>query len=367
MSGWPAPDAEAQIEFLRNVQRLLAEGSFVATYKFALLHALADLALVRGDETGAPLTLRTEEISARVTELYWRQAVRHDGGSHEHVLQVGGGVEHVPQLRQNAGSRQAAIVAHITRSSAGGGTGELARLRRDARGWGRLVRDVDRVLREMPLWKLQTLGAERVEFLYEHDATESAREITLKPGVPWCLRAYHGLVTELVRGAWLRFVRRHNKQLEAGSIDLAAFLFGSGRAAVGVCRQPLFELQAGRCFYCTRPMKLEATAVDHFIPWSRYAVDLGHNFVLAHAGCNGAKSDMLAAERHLERWVRRNEECGDLLAAEVAAVGFPSDLASSRGVTRWAYAQAERARGQVWAAGDELEHLSGAWRALLVG
>ncbi len=30
--------------------------------------------------------------------------------------------------------------------------------------------------------------------------------------------------------------------------------------------------------------------IDHFIPWSRYPIDLGHNFVLAHAGCNSAKA-----------------------------------------------------------------------------
>jgi hypothetical protein len=35
--------------------------------------------------------------------------------------------------------------------------------------------------------------------------------------------------------------------------------------------------------------------VDHFIPWSRYPADLGHNFVLAHDRCINAKSDYLAA------------------------------------------------------------------------
>ena len=31
--------------------------------------------------------------------------------------------------------------------------------------------------------------------------------------------------------------------------------------------------------------------IDHFIPWPRYPIDLGHNFVLAHAGCSSAKAD----------------------------------------------------------------------------
>ncbi len=49
------PTAEAQVAFLRDVQRLLAEGSFTATYKFALLQALADLAVLRGDDDGDAL------------------------------------------------------------------------------------------------------------------------------------------------------------------------------------------------------------------------------------------------------------------------------------------------------------------------
>ena len=39
------PTADEQVAFLANLQRLLAEGSFVATYKHALLLALADLSV----------------------------------------------------------------------------------------------------------------------------------------------------------------------------------------------------------------------------------------------------------------------------------------------------------------------------------
>jgi hypothetical protein len=38
-----------------------------------------------------------------------------------------------------------------------------------------------------------------------------------------------------------------------------------------------------------------ATAVNHFVPWSRYPRDLAHNLVLAHGGCNSRKSDLLGA------------------------------------------------------------------------
>jgi hypothetical protein len=44
---WTTPNPEEQVLFLRSIQRLLAEGLFVATYKFALVHALADLAVLK--------------------------------------------------------------------------------------------------------------------------------------------------------------------------------------------------------------------------------------------------------------------------------------------------------------------------------
>jgi hypothetical protein len=34
------PTPNEQVQFLRNIQRIFAEGNFVASYKFALLHAL---------------------------------------------------------------------------------------------------------------------------------------------------------------------------------------------------------------------------------------------------------------------------------------------------------------------------------------
>ena len=53
----PPPEDRAQLEFLQNVQRIFEEGEFVATYKFALLVALVELAIERGEDTGAPLEL----------------------------------------------------------------------------------------------------------------------------------------------------------------------------------------------------------------------------------------------------------------------------------------------------------------------
>jgi hypothetical protein len=72
----PTPDE--QIEFLVKLQRLLDEGLFVASYKFALLLALADLSIEAGDDSGLPLPITTEQIAAKDAGV-WRQ---HGYGRH---------------------------------------------------------------------------------------------------------------------------------------------------------------------------------------------------------------------------------------------------------------------------------------------
>jgi hypothetical protein len=150
------PGPEAQIQFLRNVQRLFDEGSFVASYKFALLHALVDLAVIYGDDSGAPLVLRTRDIAAQMIELYWQQALPFPTMANASD----------PILRQNTG-RQATIISVLVAAHAEC-EGVLTRLKLNTTAWDRLVTRVDQTLREMPLWKLQTVGDERLEFLYEN-------------------------------------------------------------------------------------------------------------------------------------------------------------------------------------------------------
>jgi hypothetical protein len=48
----PIPTAEDQVKFLSNIQRVLSEGDFVATYKYALLLSMADIAVDHGDDSG---------------------------------------------------------------------------------------------------------------------------------------------------------------------------------------------------------------------------------------------------------------------------------------------------------------------------
>jgi 5-methylcytosine-specific restriction endonuclease McrA len=89
---------------------------------------------------------------------------------------------------------------------------------------------------------------------------------------------------------------------------------------------PLADLQRGLCFYCRK--RVDSGEIDHFVPWSRYPRDLAHNLVLAHKQCNRKKSDLLAAEAHLESWVERNENhdsiIGDAGRHAGVLVDFPA-------------------------------------------
>lgn len=62
------------------------------------------------------------------------------------------------------------------------------------------------------------------------------------------------------------------------------------------------DVQHGTCLYCQKPLPKQVQ-VDHFIPWSRYPADLGHNFVLAHNNCNNAKSDTWQPRANFLKWL----------------------------------------------------------------
>lgn len=105
--------------------------------------------------------------------------------------------------------------------------------------------------------------------------------------------------------------------------------------------------------------------VDHFIAWSRYPTDLGHNFVLADGRCNNRKRDRLPSSEHLARWVERNAQHGTQIANELTGRGVVAELAASNRVTEWAYSQAEAASALTWARGDEMVPLDKGWRRLI--
>jgi len=340
-----APTPEKQIQFLTSIQRLLADGQFVSTYKYALLLALADVSIERGDDSGEALEINTHTLAAKFIAYYWRQTAPYVPPGIESQAEI---------LRQNTGP-QAAIV-RLLEEARQRHAGSLFKAQHKVREWALLISQVSTVIRAMPLWKLQTVGRETVDFLYKNVGRGQA--ISLRHGVAYCFRKFYVLIGDIVRGAWVRYIRRFNHGLLGTTEDLTEFLFGSERSNLQEVVPILREIQKDACFYCGERMPNGSIDVDHFIPWSRYPLDLGHNFVLAHnRPCNSKKSDHIAAVRHLERWKERNEQQGQVLIAEFNRHRILFDLAKTQRIVNWAYEQTQKAGGLAWIRNDEFERL----------
>ena len=343
----PAPSD--QIKFLTNFQRLLAEGLFTATYKYALLSALADLCVEHGDDSGDSWTVSLFELSGKLVDYYWRHATPYTGSGSSQIL------------RQNTG-KQARILTLVSEARDRYGP-SLANMMRNESAWKRLALSVVPTLRDQPLWRLQVLGNEKLDFLY---GPAGGEHIELRPGVCFCFRQFFPLVQDLVRAAWMRDVRRLNGDLMGETTDLSDFLFGAERAALTVARPVLMELQHGKCFYCSAALHEASAEVDHFVPWSRYSADLAHNLVLADRRCNNQKRDRIAHDNHLAKWAERNRQYGDDLV-DVLASRLVCDLASANSVARWSYSQTEASDGLTWVSGNTMIPLSPGWRGCLSG
>lgn len=79
---------------------------------------------------------------------------------------------------------------------------------------------------------------------------------------------------------------------------------------------------------------------------------MGHNFVLAHAGCNNQKRDHLAAHVHGDRWHEQNIILnGDVLSRELDGF-FTCDAKRSAAVATWAYRLAHQNEASLWVEKD---------------
>jgi len=189
------PSPEDQVRFIANIERILSEGSFVATYKYALLVALVELAIERGDDSNRELALPIRDIADKFAELYWRQAAPYEADRVSGLALV---------LHQNKG-KQAGAITRLARlrDELKGSRSTLAEARRTAE-WKRLVGQMQSLLKTMPLWRLQRVGHEDIRFLYEPGP--GADHITLLPGVACHLRERAPLIRRLAQTEWLRFV-----------------------------------------------------------------------------------------------------------------------------------------------------------------
>jgi 5-methylcytosine-specific restriction endonuclease McrA len=325
------PAADQQLGFLTKLQRLFAEGDFTATYKFALLMAMAELAVERGKDDDCELLLTHRDLASKFIEFYWQQSVPYSAG---------GGIAEV--LVQNLG-QQAAVVKAIVlfRKKHPNATVLSAPGMLD---YSNLLTKVADTVKRQPVTYLQNLGGSTDPFLYE----PKAHAIVLRSGVAYCFRRFQPLVQSLTRGRWIAHIKsnQRNHAVLGQADDLEAFLFETPSKTLAVIAVELRRLTGSRCFYCGK--SVTDADVDHFIPRALYPRDLAHNFVLSHPACNRSKSDTLAARGHLERWIGYVERHSDDLSEIGAKAGRVSDVAAVRSVARWGYANAANAGAQAW-------------------
>lgn len=341
--GQPSP--EEQLAFLAKLQRIFEEGEFTATYKFALLVALTELAVERGGDDNRALPLQVRWIAEKFAELYWPQTLEYSTGAMGTTPAL---------LAQNLGAtaRVVSVLTNLRRSS---GASTIAAAKRSGQ-WDTALREIAHTVRAQPLKYLQNVGGTTVPFLYQF--ADEPGWIELRPGVASNLRKFQGLIHQIARAGWVRHVRENPRNsVVIGELgDLEAFMFGLTRSNLEPAREFLMQLQSQCCFYCGKSLG-RAGEVDHFVPWSKYPRDLAHNFVLADAECNRSKSDMLAGLVHLEHWRQRNSEYGDTIAGELGERGFLVDPDCSLVVARWAYHQAANTGANAWAAASRTESI----------
>lgn len=131
------PSAQAQIRFLRDLQRILEEGRVTASYKFALVHALADLSVQKGDDSGAPLPLRVRDIAVRFIELYGPQVAPWPSPGTPAPLAQNTGREAavVREARASSGTIVAWVATGAVRLRGCGGRGKWSPGLCGRRGW----------------------------------------------------------------------------------------------------------------------------------------------------------------------------------------------------------------------------------------
>ncbi len=330
------PTPEFQLEFLGKIQRLFSEGDFTATYKFALLISLADLAVELGTDDISSLELPYRDISLKFIQLFWQQTVPFKEG---HVLVQNYGV-------------QAAVVKAISsfRSTALSPSFLMAQ---NSPEFSKLVSTVNATVKKQPIQYLQNIGGGEDIFLFR----SGADGLTLLPGVAYCLRRFQPLVQQLSRSHWIAHIKGNklNRHLLSQDNDLESFLFETSRQALTRVATGLRKL-GGRCHYCDGALKeAEDADVDHFIPRSLYPRDIVHNFVLAHPSCNRSKSDTLAAKHHLYKWLEFMTSHKDSLSELGEEAGIITDMQSMDSVARWGYANAASVGSRAWIKASEYE------------
>ena len=325
--------ADDPIRFAERLLSLLDEGSFTATYKFAVLLALMDLCLEGSNRFGEPPPMvTTRQLAEKVIDLYWPHTTPFED--------LDGDV-----LRQNTGSMAKILrcIQEFRTTTAADPGSPLHRARREHPvAFESLLDDVEWTLVLMPLPKLQRFGGAEDRFIYEiawddditrghfRDLAAFDNRISFVGDAAHHLVRLAPLLRPLIQQKWTAMVGRLN-QLDVAQLE--SFLFGAGRVSLQPVRAPLVELQHGLCFYCGGRLHARPE-VDHFLPWSRYPDDRLDNLVAAHGRCNSQKKDFLTSADHLARWARRLSDHDRTLAQIADATAWPRHTTRTLGVVR---------------------------------
>jgi len=325
-----------QIDFIAYLQRLLQEGDFTSTYKFAFLHAIADVCIEKNVTENVQLQITFDEIVDKLITLYWQHAKPFFA---ESTGQLKGGI-----LLQNSG-KQAKIISDII-SLQNNGAKSLAQAKSSAY-WSQIYSNTMRTFKEGPLWRLQVLSKREDCYLFPH--IKNRNFIQLNVGIADCFRRFHDLVVQFARQGWIDKVSKiqENQTVIGKAGELSDFLFSTTRNSLKSASYLLKDIQNDHCFYCCKPLKGNAE-VDHFIPFTKYNNDLGHNFVLAHKTCNNNKRDYLAAPRHRDKWKEQNLILHEKQITQELSSYFTCNSKRSEHVVDWAYDIAEKNGNKFW-------------------
>ncbi|TMN84759.1 MULTISPECIES: HNH endonuclease [unclassified Pseudoalteromonas] len=331
---------QQQLDFIAYIQRMLVEGDFSATYKFALLHAIADVCVEQPLlSEQSQLVIELPTLADKLITLYWHHAMPF---SSDHTGESA-------LLKQNTGA-QSKVISVLFECQ----QNNIRNFRqlKQSPFYKPTFNAAMATLKTGPLWRLQILAKQEDCFLYPH--TNSTQFITLNAGIASCFRRFYDLVVYLAKNAWLQKIQsiKHNQALIGPQSQLQEFLFGVDRNALTKAKPVLVELQSNTCFYCQKPMKNDVE-IDHFIPFARYANDLGHNFVAAHRACNNNKRDFLAAQQHRERWQNQNLVVNSQIISNELNAYFHCDADKSLAVSNWAYQVAQANNAKLWLANKD--------------
>lgn len=148
------------------------------------------------------------------------------------------------------------------------------------------------------------LYGDTMRLFYSFDRKE--QWLKLNPAMYEFLCKHKVFVEKVNYFEWARYLEKINDG--ENTIHLLTKLDESAkRQNLNPFRQVLYnEFESRRCFYCGKPLNIDNTHVDHFVPWSFIKDDKLWNFVIACPECNERKKDKLPIVPYLDVVEDRN-------------------------------------------------------------